>query len=160
MGNPHRYDWWNHAGEATSLGNQIQTSAVARIPTKPAHTCSVTPGENRRLCCTAMLLVCVSSLFLLFPKYCLWQLLRQRKTFRFHSNTFVLCTLILAHFGNWTPWWPAFVRCFRMMHLLYDVAVVFIPVGTAVAQWLRCCATNRKDAGSIPAGVSGFFIDI
>ena len=23
-----------------------------------------------------------------------------------------------------------------------------------------CCATNRKVAGSIPAGVSGFFIDI
>jgi hypothetical protein len=32
--------------------------------------------------------------------------------------------------------------------------------GTAVAQWLRCCATNRKIAGSIAAGVSGFFIDI
>ena len=31
---------------------------------------------------------------------------------------------------------------------------------TAVAQWLRCCATNRKVTGSIPAGVSGFFIDI
>jgi len=29
-----------------------------------------------------------------------------------------------------------------------------------VAQWLRCYATNRKVAGSIPAGVSGFFIDI
>jgi len=29
-----------------------------------------------------------------------------------------------------------------------------------VAQWLRCCATNRKVAGSIPAGVSGSFIDI
>ena len=29
--------------------------------------------------------------------------------------------------------------------------------GTAVAQWLRCCATNRKVAGSIPAGVLGFF---
>jgi len=28
------------------------------------------------------------------------------------------------------------------------------------AQWLRCCVTNRKDAGSIPAGVSEFFIDI
>jgi len=27
--------------------------------------------------------------------------------------------------------------------------------GTAVAQWLRCCATNRKGAGSIPAGVIG-----
>jgi len=29
-----------------------------------------------------------------------------------------------------------------------------------VAQWLRYCATNRRVAGSIPAGVSGFFIDI
>ena len=29
-----------------------------------------------------------------------------------------------------------------------------------VAQWLRCCATNRKVAGSIPAGGSGFLIDI
>ena len=27
--------------------------------------------------------------------------------------------------------------------------------GTAVAQWLSCCATNRR-----VAGVSGFFIDI
>ena len=36
----------------------------------------------------------------------------------------------------------------------------YIETGTAVAQWLRCCATNRKVAGSIPAGVSGFFIDI
>jgi len=26
--------------------------------------------------------------------------------------------------------------------------------------WLRCCATKRKVAGSIPAGVSGFFIYI
>ena len=33
-------------------------------------------------------------------------------------------------------------------------------LGTAVAQWLRCCATNWKVAGSILAGVSGFFIDI
>jgi len=41
---------------------------------------------------------------------------------------------------------------FWSYHVLYS--------GTAVAQWLRCCATNRKVAGSIPAGVSGFFIDI
>jgi len=27
--------------------------------------------------------------------------------------------------------------------------------GTAVAQWLRCCAINRKVAGSIPDGVIG-----
>ena len=32
--------------------------------------------------------------------------------------------------------------------------------GTAVAQWLRCCATILKVAGSIPTGVSGFFIDL
>jgi len=32
--------------------------------------------------------------------------------------------------------------------------------GTVVAQWLRCCATNRKIAGSISAGVSGFLNDI
>ena len=30
-------------------------------------------------------------------------------------------------------------------------------LGTAVAQWLTCCATNRKVAGSIPASVSGLF---
>jgi hypothetical protein len=32
--------------------------------------------------------------------------------------------------------------------------------GTVVAQWLKCCATNRKDLGSIPSSVSGCFIDI
>jgi len=32
--------------------------------------------------------------------------------------------------------------------------------GTAIAQWLRCCATTRKVAGSIPVSVSEFFIDI
>ena len=30
-------------------------------------------------------------------------------------------------------------------------------MGTAVAQWLRCCATNRKVAGSIPDSVIGIF---
>ena len=41
------------------------------------------------------------------------------------------------------------------------ISVSYLSVsGTAVAQWLRCCATNREVAGSIPAGVSGFFIDI
>jgi len=38
--------------------------------------------------------------------------------------------------------------------------ILHIHRGTEVAQWLRCCATNRKAVGSIPAGVSGFFIDI
>ena len=43
---------------------------------------------------------------------------------------------------------------------LWYITTVYATRGTAVAQWLRCCATNRKVAGSIPAGVSGFFIDI
>jgi hypothetical protein len=33
-------------------------------------------------------------------------------------------------------------------------------LGTAVAQWLRYCATNQKVAGSIPDGVMELFIDI
>ena len=33
----------------------------------------------------------------------------------------------------------------------------FSPSSSAVAQWLRCCATNRKVAGSIPDGVIGIF---
>ena len=40
-------------------------------------------------------------------------------------------------------------------HLVFWFLLLF--QGTAVAQWLRWCATNRKVAGSIPAGVSGFF---
>ena len=32
-----------------------------------------------------------------------------------------------------------------------------LKAGTAVAQWLRCCDTIRKVAGSIPAGVIGIF---
>jgi len=30
-------------------------------------------------------------------------------------------------------------------------------LGTAVAQWLRCCAINRKVVGSIPDGDIGIF---
>ena len=42
-----------------------------------------------------------------------------------------------------------------------EVAVyIYIYLRIAVAQWLRCCARNRKIACSIPADVSGFFIDI
>jgi len=40
-----------------------------------------------------------------------------------------------------------------------DTCTVY-DMGIAVAQWLRCCATNRKVAGSIPAGFSGFFVDM
>jgi len=52
------------------------------------------------------------------------------------------------------------------MELLVFFTDLIIPAslgpweGTAVAQRLRCCATNRMVAGSIPASVSGIFIDI
>ena len=39
----------------------------------------------------------------------------------------------------------------------YFVLLTAVFLGTAVAQWLRCCATNRKVAGSIPDGVAGIF---
>ena len=42
-----------------------------------------------------------------------------------------------------------------MTQLYYQVYITY--QGTAVAQWLRCCATNRKVAGSIPDGVIGIF---
>ena len=47
---------------------------------------------------------------------------------------------------------------------VFDFNFVFkifpLSLKSAVAQWLRCCATNWKVAGSIPAGISGFFNDI
>ena len=39
----------------------------------------------------------------------------------------------------------------------YYIALVHVLQGTAVAQWLRCCATNLKVTGSIPNGVIGIF---
>ena len=43
--------------------------------------------------------------------------------------------------------WPSSRRLFLNIKLMHSIRY-------------RCCATNRKVAGSIPAGVSGFFIDI
>ena len=34
---------------------------------------------------------------------------------------------------------------------------ITLSAGTAMAQWLRYCVTNRKVAGSIPDGVIGIF---
>ena len=35
--------------------------------------------------------------------------------------------------------------------------IIHADLGTAVAQWLRCCATKQNVAGSIPEGVIGIF---
>ena len=45
----------------------------------------------------------------------------------------------------------------RSLITAWNLVLVLHPIGTAVAQWLRCCATNRKVAGSIPDGVFGIF---
>jgi len=43
----------------------------------------------------------------------------------------------------------------RVMYRVYYMKNNY--TGTAVAQWLRCCATNRKVASSVPDGVIGIF---
>ena len=42
------------------------------------------------------------------------------------------------------------------LYINYISIYTYIREGIAVAQWLRCCATNRKVAVSIPAGFIGF----
>ena len=44
-----------------------------------------------------------------------------------------------------------------VVYTLHIILLPLIRLGTTVAQWLRCCATNRKVAGSIPEGVIGIF---
>ena len=52
------------------------------------------------------------------------------------------------------------LSCIRWTLYMFIYYIYPVLGGTEVAQWLRCCATNRKVADSIRAGVSGFFIDI
>ena len=51
--------------------------------------------------------------------------------------------------------WSPVEVCGRNCIVIWGVSVVMR--GTEVAQWLRCCATNRKVAGSIPDYVTGIF---
>jgi len=55
-----------------------------------------------------------------------------------------------------------FKYCRKFGDISYNNTLFHVPkiLGNAVAQWLRCCATNRKVVGSIPVSISGFFIDI
>jgi hypothetical protein len=50
----------------------------------------------------------------------------------------------------------SFITFFHILLVPFFI-IVYTVVGTAVAQWLRFCATNRKVAGSIPDGVIGIF---
>ena len=46
---------------------------------------------------------------------------------------------------------------YMVAHMHDNFIGVLEAIGTSVAQYLRCCATNRKVAGSIPGGVIGIF---
>jgi hypothetical protein len=74
----------------------------------------------------------------------------ERKTKK--GNTFVRVSYVIRYVLNsdWTK---------RLFSYLSISGGSFIR-GTAVAQKLTCCVTNRKVAGSIPSGVRGFFIVI
>ena len=56
------------------------------------------------------------------------------------------------------PVWPCVCVCVCVSDFIAinTLTASTYAEGTAIAQWLRRCATNRKVAGSIPAGVSGF----
>ena len=64
-------------------------------------------------------------------------------------------------FLSWT-WTVQFTpsQPIYLIFILLLFSCLRIGMGTAVAQWLRCYATNRKAVGSIPASVSWIFIDI
>ena len=47
--------------------------------------------------------------------------------------------------------------CIALWKRIINLSKLPAWLGTAVAQWLRCCATNRKVAGSIPDGIIGIF---
>jgi len=49
------------------------------------------------------------------------------------------------------------LNCNIYIYIYICVCVCVCGWETAVAQWLKCYATNRKVAGSIPAGVIGIF---
>jgi len=66
-------------------------------------------------------------------------------------------------FGLYTecpPIWRSMVLDCKVLLLLLLLLKYIICFGTAVAQCLMCCATNREVAGSIPASVSGYFFDL
>ena len=64
-----------------------------------------------------------------------------------------------CHSSLWSHSWLTYWRIGQQLTATY--CNLWCPLGdgrgTAVAQWLSCCATNQKVAGSIPDGVVGIF---
>ena len=80
-----------------------------------------------------------------------------------HGKKTAHCYIITSLLPNLLKQRLINVNTFKLSKSLYSRSVLFKPTnnfgsgGTAVAQWLRRCATNRKVAGSIPDGVLGIF---
>jgi len=57
------------------------------------------------------------------------------------------------------PTWKKVNKLLTYPEMLDSLILAYIQfmMGTAVAQWLRCCATNQNVAGLIPDGVIGIF---
>jgi hypothetical protein len=70
---------------------------------------------------------------------------------RLSYSSFVIYIVIFLLISLGTP------QKFYCPRYSYLFTVYQCKRGTAVAQWLRFCATNRKVAGLIPAGVTGNF---
>ena len=72
-----------------------------------------------------------------------------------------LCVLGTRSVVCFMPWTSRYVCIYYnvifIQHQHNYLLRLYMRWGTAVAQWLRCCAPNRKVAGSIPAGVIGIF---
>jgi hypothetical protein len=69
-------------------------------------------------------------------------------------------------FSSVRIWSPKYYRASKIMTQAPHWVITIMPnnnayyhllFGTAVAQWLRCCAKNRKVAGAIPDDVIGIF---
>jgi len=83
--------------------------------------------------------------------------------YRLFSRYSQLCIQNVPCFGNTILalllWLQYMVRVtlYPMIKVMHFYNTTSRNMGTTVAQWLRCCATNRKVVGTIPAGVIGIF---
>ena len=106
-------------------------------------------GEHQCMCGRQTVLQGVSHYRVLqtFPKHSVLLL----------TDIFKLIVMSQEMFGPIFRTWRASQP---QVHLLQPEDVEVRSSREVSAQWLRCCTANRKVAGSIPAGVIGFFIDI
>jgi hypothetical protein len=70
---------------------------------------------------------------------------------KYQSTVYQIC-LVLTLSAVVTLW-----VVYTVSERVKNMKVQYYELGTTVAQWLRCCATSRKVAGSIPDGVIGIF---